>query len=61
MKKLGDWYESQIETATDDYALGEEQYKKMLWMSERVNTTLDELETIALADLDRNTKDLANA
>lgn len=61
MKKLGDWYESQIETATDDYALGEEQYKKMLWMSERVNTPLDELETIALADLDRNTKDLMNA
>ena len=61
MKKLGDWYEFQLEKATDDFALGEELYKKMLWMTERVDTPLDELEAIALSDLDRNTKDLANA
>ncbi|MDP6532388.1 MAG: DUF885 domain-containing protein [Candidatus Marinimicrobia bacterium] len=61
MESLGAWYEKQIASATDDYALGEELYRKMLWMNERVNTPLDELEKIAYADLERNTEDLKKA
>lgn len=61
MQTLGDWYKDQIESATNNYALGEELYKKMLWMNERVDTPLDELEKIAYADLERNTENLKQA
>lgn len=43
------------ETPRDDsYALGPDLYRRMLWVTERVDTPLAELEAIAQADMERN-------
>jgi uncharacterized protein (DUF885 family) len=61
MRALAAWLEANRETATDDYALGPDLYRQMLWDTERVNTPLDQLEAIARADLARNQADLTTA
>jgi len=61
MRALAAWLEANRETATDDYALGPDLYRQMLWDTERVTTPLDQLEAIARADLARNQADLATA
>jgi len=61
MRALADWLEANRDSATDDYALGPDLYRQMLWDTERVNTPLDQLEAIARADLARNQADLASA
>lgn len=61
MGELAAWLEANRDSATDDYALGPDLYRQMLWDTERVNTPLDQLEAIARADLARNQADLASA
>lgn len=61
MQSLADWMADHRDTATDDFALGPELYRQMLWDTERVNRPLEELEAIARADLERNQQALAEA
>lgn len=61
LAELAAWMESLRETQTDEFALGAELFKDMLWATERVDTPLDELSRIARADLDRNLAALTDA
>ncbi len=54
LKSVDQWLESELPRATENFALGPEKLKQMLWATERVDISLDELEKIARRDLDRN-------
>jgi uncharacterized protein (DUF885 family)/membrane-bound inhibitor of C-type lysozyme len=54
MSELAAWLEANRDTATDQYALGPELYRQMLWDTERVDISLEELEAIGRADMQRN-------
>jgi uncharacterized protein (DUF885 family) len=47
--------------ANEDFAMGPELYARMLYMTERVDTPLADLEAIGLADLKRNQQAMAEA
>ena len=55
------WLEANRDSATDEFALGPELFRQMLWDTERVDIGLDELEAIARADLERNQEALRGA
>jgi uncharacterized protein (DUF885 family) len=61
MQGLADWLEANRETATEDYALGPELFRQMLWDTERVDISLEELEAIGKTDMARNLKALGEA
>ncbi len=61
MGELRDWLISNRETATDDYALGADLFSQMLYDTERVDVSLEELEAIGRADMARNQQALAEA
>lgn len=61
MTELTDWLKSNLETATQDYALGPELFRQMIYDTERVDVTLEELEAIGRADLKRNQLALGEA
>ncbi len=61
MTGLTEWLKSNLSTATEDYALGPELFRQMIYDTERVNVTLDELEAIGRADLKRNQLALGEA
>jgi uncharacterized protein (DUF885 family) len=61
MAELRDWLISNRESATEDYALGADLFAQMIYDTERVDVTLDELEAIGRADLERNQNALAEA
>lgn len=61
MQDITDWLKSNMSTATEDFALGPDLFKQMLWDTERVDTPLDELEAIGRADMARNLKNLNEA
>jgi hypothetical protein len=54
LKSLDKWLESELSRATDKFALGPEKFQQMLWATERVKISLDELERIGRRELDRN-------
>ena len=54
MKGMVAWLETKRATATDDFALGTEKFRKMLWMTERVDVPLETLEKTGREDLERN-------
>jgi hypothetical protein len=54
MKGMAAWLETQRTTATDDFALGAERFREMLWMTERVDVPLATLEKVGREDLERN-------
>jgi hypothetical protein len=54
LKSLDKWLESEFPRATENFALGPEKFKRMLWETERVEISLDELEKVGQRDLDRN-------
>jgi len=54
MAELAAWLESNRGTATEDYALGPDLFRAMLWDTERVDISLEELEAIGHADMARN-------
>ena len=61
MRALDAWLEAQRPTQTEDFALGAEKFRSMLWATERVDTPLEELERIGRADLARNQAALREA
>ncbi len=61
MRDLSAWFDAQQAEATDDYALGPELFKRMLWATERVDVPLERLKLIGEADLHRNLSALADA
>ena len=61
MTELTDWLKSNLGTATEDYALGPELFRQMIYDTERVDVTLEELEAIGRADLHRNQLALGEA
>ncbi|HNP35685.1 MAG TPA: DUF885 domain-containing protein [Woeseiaceae bacterium] len=56
-----EWLESLKETATDNFALGEQKFLKMLRDNEGVDISLAELKAAGQADLDRNLATLRKA
>jgi hypothetical protein len=54
MQGLADWLKANLDTATEDYALGPELFRQMIYDTERVDISLDELEAMGQADMKRN-------
>jgi len=54
MRELAEWLKSNRNSATGDYALGPDLFRQMIYDTERVNVSLEELEAIGLADMKRN-------
>ncbi len=61
MQGITDWFKTNLPNATEDFALGEDLFRQMLWDTERVDTPLDELEAIGRADMARNLQNLKDA
>jgi uncharacterized protein (DUF885 family) len=61
MRSLDTWLEAQRGTQTEDFAIGVDRFREMLYASERVDTSLEELERIGRADLARNQAALREA
>ena len=61
MREIDAWFRGLEASATDEFALGQEKFEQMLWATERVRVPPSRLKEIAQADLDRNTKALAEA
>jgi uncharacterized protein (DUF885 family) len=61
MKELDAWFESQLPTATDNFALGAGKFSEMLRKTEGVEVRLDELESVGRRDLERNQAALREA
>ena len=50
------WLELRLEDATEEFALGEERYRELLWRSYRIDLDWKTLKNVAQADLARNLK-----
>jgi uncharacterized protein (DUF885 family) len=61
MQALADWLKSTETGATQDFALGPKLFAEMLWMTERVDTPIGQLEAAGHADLARNLASLKEA
>jgi hypothetical protein len=61
MRDLARWLDGQRKTATQGYALGADRFAQMLQATERVTTSLAELEAVGRADLRRNQDALKEA
>ncbi|MCH7573843.1 MAG: DUF885 domain-containing protein [Candidatus Marinimicrobia bacterium] len=61
LHQFDDYLQDLETTATDDFALGAERYKAMLWRTSRVDILLDNLEAAGRADLARNQAALESA
>ena len=61
MQELADWLASNLKSATEDYALGPERFQRMVYDTERVEISLQELEALGRADLKRNKLALGEA
>jgi uncharacterized protein (DUF885 family) len=60
-RDMGTWFDSLKASAAGSFALGPERYQKMLWMTERVTLTIDQVEAMGRADLARNLEALKQA
>jgi uncharacterized protein (DUF885 family) len=54
MQELADWLVSERRNATTDYALGTQQFARMIAATEQVDVPLARLQEIGRADMDRN-------
>jgi len=61
MADIADWLKSNMPNATEDFALGPDLFREMLWDTERVDISLEELEAIGRADMARNLQNLNDA
>ena len=61
MQDMADWLKSNMPNATEDFALGPDLFRQMLWDTERVDISLEELEAIGRADMERNLQNLNDA
>ncbi len=60
-ESMDSWLEGQEAQATDDFALGADLFQEMLRTTERVDVSLEELETAGRVDLERNLEALEEA
>ncbi len=58
---LDEWLLAQQPEQTEDFALGTDLFREMLWATERVDVPLEELEAIGRRDLERNRQALDEA
>ena len=58
---LDEWLLAQQPEQTEDFALGADLFREMLWATERVDVPLEELEAIGRRDLERNRQALDEA
>lgn len=61
LSSLADWFAAQAGAGTDDYALGPELFRRALWATDRLDISLQELEALGRAELERNMQALALA
>ena len=61
MQGITDWLKSNMPSATEDFAMGPDLFREMLWDTERVEIPLEELEAIGRADMVRNLQSLNDA
>lgn len=61
LRSLDAWLASQRATANEDFALGADLFRQMLYATERVEISLGELETAGRQDLERNLAALKEA
>jgi hypothetical protein len=61
LKSLDAWFASQRAKANDNFALGADLFHQMLYSTERVDISLDQLEAIGRQDLDKNLAGLKDA
>jgi hypothetical protein len=61
MNELTDWLKSNRSSATEDFALGPELYSEMIYDTERVDFSLEDLKAMGEADLQRNQLALGEA
>ena len=61
MQDITDWLKANMPNATEDFALGPDLFREMLWDTERVDISLEELEAIGQADMERNLQALNDA
>ena len=61
LRELDAWLTAQESEASDDFALGPELFSRMLWATERVDISLEDLEAIGRRDLERNLAALQEA
>jgi hypothetical protein len=61
LKSLDGWFAAQRAKANDNFALGADLFHQMLYATERVDISLDQLEAIGRQDLDRNLTALKEA
>jgi uncharacterized protein (DUF885 family) len=61
LRSLVDWLKANRGTATEDFALGEALFLQMIYDTERVEVTLEELEAMGRADMKRNQLALGEA
>ncbi len=61
LKSIDLWFESQRASANDDFAIGAENFQKMLHATERVDMPLEQLRALGQRDLDRNMAALKEA
>ena len=61
LKSLDGWFASQRAKANDNFALGADLFHQMLYATERVDISLDQLEAIGRQDLERNLAALKEA
>jgi len=58
---MDEWLVAQRPEQTEDFALGADLFRDMLWATERVDVSLEELEAIGRRDLERNRQALDEA
>ena len=54
LRDLVAWLELELENATDEFALGEERYRELLWRAYRIDLDWQTLRDVAQTDLERN-------
>ena len=54
LRDLVAWLELEVEDATDEFALGEERYRELLWRAYRIDLDWQTLKDVAQTDLERN-------
>ncbi|MEJ2194392.1 MAG: DUF885 domain-containing protein [Ignavibacteriaceae bacterium] len=61
VKELHDWFERILPKSNGTYALGSERFKEMLWVTEKIDISSEDLKIIGEVDLERNLAALEQA
>ncbi|UCH64680.1 MAG: DUF885 domain-containing protein [Ignavibacterium sp.] len=61
VKQMEEWFDSILPESNGSFALGKEKFKEMLWATERIDISIEELKEAALKDFERNLNDLTEA